>query len=444
MKVVAIAGRPNVGKSSLFNRLTGRRRSLVWNEEGVTRDLLKGQWVLNSGGKVEIWDLAGWGKFGLSFQNLDKERISSIDLILMVVDGSEPLTSDDYECLSAIRRMNRPLALVINKADKKQFKVHAQEILKNFSGPLIEISAEQGRGISELDQATHDILKLEAESESQLAEKSLERVLILGRPNVGKSSLLNVLAGETISFVSDQAGTTRDLLEVPLHNWLFVDSAGVRKKSKIYATNHAVEIFSTQKALKSLRDADACLFVVEAQKDGGLGTQDKKLLKLVRQALVPTIVVVNKFDIVRRDIKEKDYREELRYELPELAQTPILFVSAKTGFHVTKVFQLLTELKARMTKIPTSKLNQWLKTTLEKRPPRVAKRGKTEGKLRTATQYIQMKYAVHVSVKPMTFQIFCNAPQAIAEEDKRFLTSRLREDFQLTGLPLRLIFRRKK
>lgn len=447
--IVALAGRPNVGKSRLFNRFIGRRRSLVWDRVGVTRDLLKEQ-VNIDGKSFEIWDLAGWGKFGLSFQNLDNALKKQIDLILFVIDGSTSLNAEDLDCLQSIRKADRPIFVVINKADKKSFKEHRDEIYKHFKKNIYEISAETGAGVSELIEAVTERApeSVPQEEEKNAAGNETKEILILGRPNVGKSSLINRLANQEISFVSDMAGTTRDLLSHTISHrgkkWNFVDSAGVRKKSNVYGRKaDPIEIFSIEKALKSLKTCDACIFLVEAQPDGRLHTQDKKLLRLVRNGLVPTILVVNKWDLVRKKFSEKDYRSELRYELADLDFMPILFISALTNFHIPKVFQVLEELLERVKLIPTSKLNRWLHKVLETKPPRVAKRGITSDHMRTRTQYLHIQYSVHSNLKPMTFQFFCNAPHAVAEDDKRFLTKRLREDFHLSGLPLKTIFRRK-
>jgi GTP-binding protein len=289
---------------------------------------------------------------------------------------------------------------------------------------------------------------VEEEGEKEEGDDT-ERVILLGRPNVGKSSLMNALTEKKVSFVSDQPGTTRDLLEGDLHrkgvHWTFVDSAGVRKKSKVYGKKaDPVEIFSIEKALQEMKRSGFAIFVVEACLEGGLRSQDHKLLHLIRSSLIPTLIVVNKWDLVRKDWTEKNYKQSLKDDLGDLHFLPILFVSAKTGYHLDKIFQILEETHRRLQrKIPTPKLNRWLHQLMMTKPPRVAKRGTNSDYGRTQTRYVHIQYAVQVGERPPTIQFFCNAPHAIAEDDKRFLESKLRENFGLNGIPVKMIFRKK-
>ncbi|MDB5038477.1 MAG: ribosome biosis GTPase Der [Bacteriovoracaceae bacterium] len=446
--IIALAGRPNVGKSSLFNRLVGHRKSLVWDQPGVTRDLVKGTWRPMDRENVEVWDLAGFGKIGLSFQTLDADHLSQIDLILLVIDGSEPLTSDDRECFETIRKLSKPIVVAVNKSDKKSYRDYSEEVSEFFSNyPIIPISAEEKRGLGDLEEKLVELIQTNAIPQN-IEQKSSRRVLILGRPNVGKSSFLNCIAGNAISFVSDQPGTTRDVIEHRVSrktgDWIFSDTAGVRKKSKVYGRKgDPVEIFSVEKSIKELKQSDFAVFIVEAQRDGKLNSQDRKLLHLIRSSLVPTLILVNKWDLVRNDWIEKDYRQMLKDQLGDLHFLPILFISAKTGFRVEKVFQILGDVERAVHEISTSKLNRWLQKTVATRPPRVAKRGRNDRSGRSATQYLQIRYMVQTSKRPMTFQFFCNAPQAVAEEDRRFLANQLRKEFHLSGVPFKFVFRRK-
>ena len=242
---IAIIGRSNVGKSSLFNRLVGARRSLVWDELNVTRDRIIGSWKLNEK-EVELWDLAGWGS-GEAFSEIPKEWIPQIELFLFIVDGSSPLTSIDFECLKQLRRWAKPFLVIANKSDKRSFESQSSEVFKLSQTPIF-VSVETKRGIQDISEATLEILdKPEVTAKAAVKQKSDFRILILGRPNSGKSSLLNRIMGTKISYVSDVAGTTRDLVEAQktLFNkkWTFIDSAGVRKKSKIYKDENPIEIF---------------------------------------------------------------------------------------------------------------------------------------------------------------------------------------------------------
>lgn len=445
--IVAMVGRPNVGKSSLFNRLVGSRKALVWNQAGVTRDLLKGEWKSDRG-TIEVWDMAGWGKFGTSLKTLPSEWRERIDAFVFVVDGSEPLTNDDHECLNQLRRLNRPFVICVNKSDKKTFQIHSHEIHSFVKAPAISVSVEKKIGLESLADELIHLLPNATDASNTVTPTSRLDVVILGRPNAGKSSLLNQLAGESRAAVSAEAGTTRDVLEHVITDrgieWHFIDTAGIRKKAKIYGRNaDPLEIFSIEKALGALEKADLAVMLVEANKEGRLTTQDKKLLNLIRETLTPTLLVVNKWDLYRKDWDEKKYRSELRSHLDDLNFLPILFISAKTGFHLGRLTLALKQINARRIRIPTPKLNRWLQQTMKSRPPRVAKKGRTNRLTRTQTQYVNLPFMVQISERPMTFQVFANAPQAIAEEDKRFLTKSLRAEFHLEGIPLKFVYRKK-
>lgn len=444
---IALVGRPNVGKSSLFNRFIGRRSSLVWNKPGVTRDLLKGVWESELGPR-EIWDLAGWGKDGRSVQHLNEQMLSEVAQFILVVDGSEPLTSEDHECFRYIRTLHKPIVIAVNKADKKTFKDHSFEIYESFQADVFFVSVETGSGLLELETFILEQEKTKAAEQPSLSPAPQETVLILGRPNVGKSSLLNALAGKEISWTSEKAGTTRDTLDYSISHkgveWNFTDSAGVRKKANVYGRKaDPVEIFSVEKAFHALEKSDFCVLVIEAHEEAALHAQDRKLLNLIRRSMTPTLILVNKWDLVRKTWSESKYRNELRDHLRDLDFVPILFVSAKTQFHLPKIFQLLKALKDRQATLSTPRLNRWLQNTLAKKPPRVAKRGRDTPRGRTATQYVKIHYMTQTSKKPMAFQLFCNAPHAVAEDDRRFLENQLRAHFLLSGLPIRLVFRKK-
>lgn len=443
--IIALAGRPNVGKSSLFNRFVRRRQSLVWDRPGVTRDRVRGLWKTERG-DVEIWDLAGHGGLGKSFAALDEAEQSQIDLILVVVDGSEALTREDFEVFKEVRKMKTPILVAVNKSDKKSHAEYSHEIWKHFSKNVYFISAETRAGWDDLQTA---LLSYSSKTETAPKERSTaprKRVLILGRPNVGKSSLMNALAQSAVSTVYDEPGTTRDPIEVEVGTkWVLTDTAGVRKKAKVYGRNaDPIEIFSVEKSLKEIQKADFAIFVVEANEKAELPIQDRKLLHLVRSSLVPTLVIVNKWDAFKKLIDEKSYRQNIRDQMGDLHFLPILFASAKTGFRVQRILEGLETLEKSVKRVSTSKLNQWLQEVLLKKPPRVARKGVTSDRKRTATQYLKFHYVTQISERPMSFCFFCNAPYAVAEDDKRFLSNHLRISFKLQGIPLKLIFKGKK
>jgi GTP-binding protein len=451
---IALIGRPNVGKSSLFNRLTRSRRSLVWDQPGVTRDIVRGAWTSDNGQKYELWDLAGYGMFGVSLMNIPEDLRTRIQFAILVVDGSSELTEEDRECIKDLRKLNCPTLLIANKADKRTFETHKDELLEYFKSPIIEVSAETKVGLNELEEGLEALVRDHPDRAERClvrenaSTKNEHKILILGRPNVGKSSLMNALAGQTISLVADQAGTTRDVVSHSIDRkatrWTFFDTAGVRKKPKIYGRDaDPIEIFSAGKALQEIKKADQVVLVMEPEQYAEARAQDKKLLALIRQELKPTVIILNKWDLARKDWSEKDYRNNLKDFLGDLHHLPILFVSAKTGFHVPKIFQILDEMASQFQTISTSRLNSWLKKTLLLKPPRVARRGKTLKTGRTPTQYLSIQYVVQTKVRPMTFLFFCNAPQAVADDDRRFLENQLRKSFPLVGFPIQLNFRKK-
>ena len=447
---IAIVGRPNVGKSSLFNRLVEQRQSLVWNQAGVTRDRVVGRWQLSqSSEKYELWDMAGWG-YGKSLRSIPKEWLNEIKLFIFVVDGSVPLTALDRDCFSYIRALNKPIILVANKSDKKSFGELSLEVSDLGVSKFISLSIEQKRGIGELEEEV--ALKMEKlhigkKPVKKRVKKIDRRVLILGRPNVGKSSLINRIAGTRISVVSEISGTTRDLVncqrKIGSQTWQFVDSAGVRKKSKIYGRNDAVEIFSAKKALMELKQSYFCILLSEVHPKVQLPTQDKKIFRMIRESLIPSVIAVNKWDQMKANRKERSYQRALTADLGEFVYTPTLLISAKTGYHVKALLESLRKMERRIRKISTPKLNQWLTSVQKERQPRIAKKGSKKGKLRTQTQYLKYTYMVQTGERPMSFHIFCNSPHLIPRDEKRYLENRFRLEFKLEGIPLQFTYRGK-
>lgn len=449
MAIIALLGRPNVGKSSLFNRFVGKRQSLVWDRPGVTRDRVKGHWKISDTESVDVWDLAGWGHEDV-LSDLPEDWIKQVDLFLFVVDGSENVTGNDRACLDQLRGWNKKFVVVANKADKKTFADQWEDFVKITGREVVQVSAETKSGFDELKDVVKENIKSMGKTltQSSLNQKKADlRILILGRPNAGKSSLLNRIAGTSVAMVSDVPGTTRDVLEtrkkIGGKTWEFVDTAGVRKKARIYKNNDPVEIFSATKALQELEKCDLCVFLIEPHKRGLMHTQDKRLLKLVKESLRPCIVVVNKWDTLRDEWKITAYRKSIQAELGDVQFLPVEIIAAKTGFGVKNLYSKIEKVSKQIVKIPTSALNNWLKASQDQKQPRVARRGIKSGKLRTATQYLKFNYIIQSSLRPMAFQIFCNAPHLVPKEGKRFLENDLRKTFSLEGIPCLLTFRRK-
>lgn len=448
--IVAIVGRPNVGKSSIFNRLIGRRRALVWDQEGVTRDRLVEHFELPNEKKVELWDLAGW-ESRRSFEDFPKNWLQEIDLFLWVVDGASSFDRRDDQIREFLRKSGKSVLVWLNKSDRKDFETNRDDWAKELRGfrEVLEGSAETKKGVGDLlaDFVARSEKKSEKAAPRKSEKKADHRVLIVGRPNVGKSSLLNRMAGTMVSQVQDEPGTTRDLVSHHMkwdgETWEFIDSAGVRKKSKIYKTEDPVEIFSSLMALNALKEVDVVILLAEAHPRAMLHVQEKKLFKLVKEAGRPSLIVVNKWDQVREQWKAKNYRQEVLYSLGLSDEYEVAFVSAKTGYGVKTLKQLCQRCVSRMRKIGTPQLNRWLKEIQAYRSPRITKKGLKTGKMRTPTRYLKYNYMVQTHQKPMRFQIFTNAPQAVPKDEKRFLEKRLREDFNLGSLPIELMFRRK-
>lgn len=444
---IAFIGKPNVGKSSLFNRLVGRRRSLVWNRPGVTRDRVVETWNLEHFSELsfEVWDMAGWGHAD-SLGNLPVEWRSQIDFIVFVVDGSEEPSALDRDCLQQVRKLNIPFCVLANKSDKKSFSDN-RHLYQEFVGrePL-EISAETKEGLRDFEE----FIAEQSKSFNRKQHKKVEydrRILVLGRPNAGKSSLINRLAGTKISYVSETPGTTRDVVEVLKKiggtKFLFVDSAGVRKKSRIYKKEDPVEIFSASKALAELERADLCILLMEPHARAKIQTQDKKLLKLVRESGVPCVVGVNKWDSIRDQWKEGAYKRQMALDMGEMSYLPIRCVSAKTGLNVKRLLDAVLELDSKIRKYPTSQLNKWLQEVQQIKAPRIAKKGIKAAKIRTATQYLKYSYMVQIKERPMEFSIFCNAPHLIPKDEGKRLHNEIRKAFELDGIPIKIHFRRK-
>lgn len=446
---IAIMGRPNVGKSSLFNRLIKQRKALVWDRPGVTRDRLIGQWVTSENEEFEVWDLAGWDDVG-SQNVVRSEWWKEIEMIIFMIDGSEPLTKVDKDLLQMLRKKDIPFVVVANKADKKAFAEFSSEVQSLIKQEPLNLSVEKKQGLELLESYIRSLKARtrKATKKTKIKAKSDYRVLILGRPNVGKSSLLNQLSGKNVSLVSEVAGTTRDVVEIQRKveglTWEVVDTAGVRKKSKIYGRGEdPIEIFSAQKALQEIKLADFCIFLVEANHRANLHTQDKKLLRLLKEELCPGVVVVNKWDVFRKEFEFKSYKRRLAHELGEYSHFPTLSISARTGFNTKRIWAALIELANSRKPISTAKLNKWLSDLQKQRSPRIAKPGIKRKGLRTATQYLKYNYMNQISEKPMRFVIFTNAPQLVPKDEKRYLENSLREHFKLYGVPVELIFRRK-
>lgn len=434
--IIAIIGRPNVGKSTLFNRLLRRRQAIVEDEPGVTRDRIYGEASFDDRSFILI-DTGGFEPApSASIQKQVREQaeiaMQEADLIIFLLDGQEGLTYADIEAANYLRRMTKPVIYVVNKIDTEKQEKNLFDFYRLGVPKLQAISAEHGRGISALLEEVFYLLPpMEAPPDRE--EKEI-KVAIVGRPNVGKSSLLNRLLGSPRAIVDATPGTTRDALDTPLskdgQKYLFIDTAGIRRRSKVTSR---LEKITTLRALRSLERCDVALITIDGWE--GLTEQDMRIAEFAAENGRAMILIVNKWDLVIKDTQTKQrYLQRIYQEMRTLDYVPVLFVSALTGQGTEKIFKLITQVIAEHRKrIATAELNKWLKEVRQKYPPPLA-----------GTRLVKLYYMTQVEVAPPTFVIFTNLPEEVDTSYQRYLLRQLREKFGFLGTPLRLYWRAKK
>jgi GTP-binding protein len=440
MRRVAIVGRPNVGKSSLFNRLMGRRLAIVHDQPGVTRDRLAG--ICREGSfPFEIIDTGGIGDapdpdFAEATHTAAQAAIASADLLLFVVDGRAGLTLLDKELAEMLRTGGRPLLLVVNKIDQELHEGMVTEFHVLGFPEIVPISAAHGRGtISLLDRILEKLGVMDGADAAE--EPEAPRLAIVGRPNVGKSSLLNKILGEERSIVSDIAGTTRDALDVRCDlggtPYVLVDTAGLRHRSR---PDTSVEIFSAMRSEEAIRRADAGLLVIDAQ--SGVTSQDKRIAGMLQESRKACVVLLNKWDLVRKEdggrASQGEQAEVIRGDLFFLDYAPVICLSARTGQHLGRVFTALKEVRrAAQTRITTGELNRFFRDLFEVHPP-PSKSGK-RFKLLYATQVVPENPR---PFQPPEFLLFVNDEELITDAYREYLFNRMRERWPFDGLPILL------
>ncbi|MBE0678737.1 MAG: ribosome biogenesis GTPase Der [Bacteroidales bacterium] len=432
-KIAAIVGRPNVGKSTLFNRMTESRAAIVNEVSGVTRDRHYGKviWngvdfsVVDTGGFVENSD----DVFESEINRQVKLAISEADVIIFMVDVEEGVHELDRAVAGMLRKVQKKVITVVNKVDNNKRLLDAPEFYALGLGDYITISSANGSGTGELlDEIVRHLPVTVDEPEPEIP-----RVAIVGRPNVGKSSLANTLLDEERNIVTPVAGTTRDSIH-SLYNkfntsFLLIDTAGLRKKAKV---DEDIEFYSILRAIRSIEESDLCLLLIDATR--GIESQDLSILSIIQKNNKGVIILVNKWDLIEKDQHStKHIEEEIRSRTEPFTDYPILFISAITKQRVHKVLELITEVyENRRRKIPTSKLNEVMLKYISETPPPSLK-----GK------HVKIKYVTQIPAAYPTFAFFCNFPQYVMESYKRFVENRLRENFQLTGAPVKIFFRKK-
>ncbi len=434
--IVAIVGRPNVGKSTLFNRLTQTRQAIVDDEAGTTRDRNYGK-VEWTGKKFSLIDTGGWvvNSDDIFEEEINKQvhiAIEEADVILFVVDVLNGITDLDTQVAQILRRSKKPLVLVANKADNFDLHYSAAEFYAFGLGDPFCVSAINGSGSGDLLDAI--IAKFKEEKEEEVLEE-LPRIAVIGRPNAGKSSLINAFIGEDRHIVTDIAGTTRDSIFTKYNkfglNFYLVDTAGIRKKGKV---NEDLEYYSVIRSIKAIENSDVCVLMLDATR--GIESQDLNIFSLVQKNSKGLVVCVNKWDLVEDKSQKaiETYLQAIRNRLAPFTDFPILFISAQTKQRILKVLETAKEVyDNRHTRISTAKLNELMLPLIENYPP-PAWKGK----------YIKIKYVTQLpNVHTPSFVFFANLPQWVKEPYKRFLENKIRENFNFTGTPINIFIREK-
>ena len=430
--IVAIVGRPNVGKSTLFNRLVGERVSIEDPTSGVTRDRIYGKSFWN-GKEFSIIDTGGIViKSDDIFQQEIKKQVDlaldEADLILFMVDIQDGITPLDLDIADMLRSHNKPVFLVANKTDNNIVYNDHTEFYQLGVDTIFPISAKNGFGTGELLDAIVDKLPIDDKEDLEYP-----RIAIVGKPNVGKSTILNTLIGEERSIVTPIAGTTRDsiyhLFNKFNFNFYLVDTAGIRKKNHI---NDNIEFYSITRSIRTIENSDVCLLVIDATE--GIGAQDLNILNLINSNKKSVVLVVNKWDLIEKDNKtDKMFRESLMSKLAPQDHIPIIFTSAIKKQRLIQVLEVIQKVyDDRKKRIPTSTLNKIMLSEFEKNPPPLNKGKK-----------VKIKYCTQLPTPYPSFVFFCNLPQYVKEPYKRFTENKIREHFGFAGSPVIIYFREK-
>jgi GTP-binding protein len=439
MRNVAIIGRPNVGKSALFNRLAGRQISIVHDQPGVTRDRIGS--ICNLGqAPFEITDTGGIGSepdpdFAESTREGAFIAMGSADVILFVTDSIDGVTPLDGELSSMIRTVARQVVLVVNKVDTEGHESRSFEFSRLGFKNLVTVSAAHGRGIGELVDVIESLLP-EPEPELEAHELPPLKLALIGRPNVGKSSLVNQILNDNRTTVSDIAGTTRDTIDVEAEyegqRYILCDTAGIRHRSR---HNSSVEVFSVMRSEKTIRRVDVNILVIDAT--SGVTTQDKKIAGLIQKAKKPAIIVLNKWDLIEKQTNNdpdllREHVERATAELFFLDYAPVVILSALTGENIRRLFTMVEKVRQHATRrAGTGELNRVLRAAMERQSP--PSRGSRRFKLLYAAQ---AKESSNSQIAPPLFVLFVNDPRLLPESYQNYLCARIRDQWEYPGLPI--------
>ena len=434
--LVAIVGRPNVGKSTLFNRLTKTRQAIVNEQAGTTRDRQygKSEWL---GREFSVVDTGGWvvNSDDVFEEEIRKQvmlAVEEADVILFVVDVMNGVTDLDMEVAGILRRTQKPVLMVANKTDNNDLQYNAAEFYSLGLGDPYCISALSGFGTGDLMDLLVSKFKKDAVEE---IDEDIPRFAVVGRPNAGKSSIVNAFIGEERNIVTDIAGTTRDSIYTRYEKFGFdfylVDTAGIRKKNKV---TEDLEYYSVIRSIRSIEGADVCILMIDATR--GIESQDLNIFSLIQKNQKGLVVVVNKWDLVpNKDVKVmKTFEEAIRSRFAPFTDFPIVFASALTKQRIFKVLEEAKEVyKARTTRVPTARLNEEMLPLIEAYPP-PSNKGK----------YIKIKYCTQLpNTQVPSFVFFANLPQYVKEPYRRFLENKMREKWHFSGTPINIYIRQK-
>ncbi|NLN49008.1 MAG: ribosome biogenesis GTPase Der [Clostridiales bacterium] len=433
--IVAIVGRPNVGKSTLFNKISGKRISIVEDTPGVTRDRIfsEAEWI---GVNFLVIDTGGIEPYSEDIIMIQMKRqaemaIETADVIIFVVDGKEGINPTDIEVANILRKANKPIVLACNKIDAPKYKDSIYEFYNLGIGDPIPVSAGQSLGIGDL---LDEVVKgFQREGEEQYSEEII-KVAVVGKPNVGKSSIINSILGEERVIVSDVPGTTRDAIDTYFNKekqeYVIIDTAGIRRKSKV---NEAVERYSVIRSFAAIERADICLLVIDAE--AGVTEQDSKIAGFIHEEGRGVVVIVNKWDLVKKTDKSvQTYKEDLLRVLPFMNYAPVIFVSALTGQRIPKILDMVDYVSTQHSlRVQTGVLNDIINEAVLMNQPSIS-----------GGRRLNIYYGTQVAVKPPTFVIFVNEPSLMHFSYERYLENKIRKSFGFDGTPIRIFVRGKE
>ena len=433
--IVAIVGRPNVGKSTLFNRLIQRREAIVDSVSGVTRDRNYGKSEWN-GKEFSVIDTGGYIRgsddvFEAEIRKQVELAIDEADVIIFVVDVEEGITPMDDAVAKLLRKVTKPVLLAVNKVDNSMREKDAIEFYNLGLGDYFTFASISGSGTGDLLDALIEAFPIKPEPTQE--ELELPRFAVVGRPNAGKSSFINALIGKERYIVTDIAGTTRDSIDTKFDRFGFefnlVDTAGIRRKAKV---KEDLEFYSVMRSVRAIEHADICILIIDATR--GFEGQDQSIFWLAEKNRKGVVILVNKWDLVEKDtMSTRDYEEKIRKELMPFVDVPILFVSALTKQRLLKALEATVQVfENRKQRIPTSKFNDYMLKVIEGYPPPALK-----GK------YVKIKYCMQLPTPTPQFVFFANLPQYVKEAYKRFLENKIRENWDFSGVPIDIYIREK-